>query len=48
MKAYARGGDARDAVRVAAVKAVVGIAPAGGTLNAWGAMACVRSLLRSC
>ena len=37
MRAHARGGDARDAVRVAGVKAVVGIAPAGGALNAWGA-----------
>ena len=37
MKAYARGGDAREAVRVDAVKAVVGMAPAGGSLNAWGA-----------
>jgi len=37
MKAIARGGDRRDAVRVPGVKAVVGIAPAGGALNAWGA-----------
>jgi predicted dienelactone hydrolase len=37
MKDYARGGDAREAVRVDAVKAVVGMAPAGGSLNAWGA-----------
>jgi predicted dienelactone hydrolase len=36
MKAYARGGDAREAVRVDAVKAVVGMAPAGGSLDAWG------------
>jgi predicted dienelactone hydrolase len=37
MKAYARGGEQRDAVRVPGVKAVVGIAPAGGSLKAWGA-----------
>jgi predicted dienelactone hydrolase len=33
---YARGGDRIAAVRVAGVKAVVGIAPAGGSLKAWG------------
>jgi hypothetical protein len=37
MKAHARGGDQRDAVRVPGLRAVVGIAPAGGSLNAWGA-----------
>ncbi len=37
MRAFARGGDARDAARVRDVKAVVAIAPAGGSLKAWGA-----------
>jgi len=37
LKSYARGGAERDAVRVAGVKAVVVLAPAGGSLNAWGA-----------
>jgi predicted dienelactone hydrolase len=37
LRPYARGGGQRDAVRVAGVKAVVGISPAGGSLNAWGA-----------
>jgi predicted dienelactone hydrolase len=33
---YARGGAMREAVRVAGVKAVVALAPAGGSLQAWG------------
>jgi predicted dienelactone hydrolase len=37
LKPYARGGSKREAVRVAGVKAVVALAPAGGSLNAWGA-----------
>jgi predicted dienelactone hydrolase len=37
LKAYARGGSRRDAVRVKDVKAVVALAPAGGSLHAWGA-----------
>ena len=37
MKSLSRDGDRRDSVRVSGVKAVVGIAPAGGALNAWGA-----------
>jgi len=37
LKPYARGGDARDAVRVAGVKAIVALAPGGGALKAWGA-----------
>jgi predicted dienelactone hydrolase len=37
LKAYARGGAERDAVRVPGVKAVVALAPAGGSLKAWGA-----------
>jgi predicted dienelactone hydrolase len=37
LKAYARGGSQREAVRVPGVKAVVAISPAGGSLNAWGA-----------
>jgi predicted dienelactone hydrolase len=37
LKPYSRGGDRRDAVRVAGVKAVVAISPAGGSLGAWGA-----------
>mgnify|MGYP001025037085 CR=1 FL=1 len=36
LAAYARGGDSRDAVRVENLKAVVALAPAGGSLNAWG------------
>ena len=34
---YARGGASADSVRVASVKAVVAISPAGGSLQAWGA-----------
>ena len=37
LKAYALGGSQRDAVRVKGVKAVVALAPAGGSLAAWGA-----------
>ena len=37
LKAYARGGESREAVRVSGLKAVVALAPAGGSLNAWGA-----------
>ena len=37
LKAYARGGELREAVRVSGLKAVVALAPAGGSLNAWGA-----------
>jgi predicted dienelactone hydrolase len=37
LKPYARGGAECDAVRVAGVKAVVALAPAGGELQAWGA-----------
>ena len=37
LKAYARGGESRNALRVAGLKAVVALAPAGGSLNAWGA-----------
>ena len=37
LKPYARGGTEQDAVHVAGVKAVVALAPAGGSLNAWGA-----------
>jgi predicted dienelactone hydrolase len=37
LEAHARGGEQRDAARVAGVRAVVGIAPAGGSLHAWGA-----------
>ena len=37
LKAYARDGGDRDAARVAGVKAVVALAPAGGSLKAWGA-----------
>ena len=33
---YARGGEQRDSVRVANVKAVIAISPAGGSLQAWG------------
>ena len=36
LKPYSRGGDRRDAVRAAGVKAVVAISPAGGSLGAWG------------
>lgn len=36
LAAYARGGASRDAVRVGNLKAVVALAPAGGSLNAWG------------
>ncbi len=36
LAAYARGGASREAVRVANLKAVVAMAPAGGSLNAWG------------
>ena len=36
LKRYARGGEARDDVRVAGVKAVVALAPGGGALSAWG------------
>lgn len=34
---YASGGAARDAVKVAGVRAVVALAPGGGSLQAWGA-----------
>lgn len=34
---YTRGGGARDDVRVADIRAVVAISPAGGSLQAWGA-----------
>lgn len=34
---YARGGERRDALRVPGVRAVVALAPAGGSLGAWGA-----------
>jgi predicted dienelactone hydrolase len=37
LKPYARGGDRRESVRVAHVKAVVALAPGGGSLRAWGA-----------
>ncbi len=37
LKPYARGGGERDAVRVDGVKAIVALAPAGGSLKAWGA-----------
>lgn len=37
LAAYARGGASREAIRVANLKAVVAMAPAGGSLNAWGA-----------
>ena len=36
LAAYARGGELREAVRVSGLKAVVALAPAGGSLNAWG------------
>jgi len=36
LKRHARGGAMQGAVRAAGVKAVVGIAPAGGSLEAWG------------
>lgn len=34
---YARGGERRDALRVPGLQAVVALAPAGGSLGAWGA-----------
>lgn len=34
---YARGGEQRDALSVPGVRAVVALAPAGGSLGAWGA-----------
>jgi predicted dienelactone hydrolase len=37
LKPYARGGDRRDAVRAERVKAIVALAPGGGSLRAWGA-----------
>lgn len=37
LAAYARGGASREAVRVAHLKAVVAMAPAGGSFNTWGA-----------
>ena len=37
LKAYARGGESLSALRIAGLKAVVALAPAGGSLNAWGA-----------
>ena len=37
LKVHARGGGGGDAVRVAGVKAIVALAPAGGSLKAWGA-----------
>ena len=33
---YARGGDQRDSLRVSGLRAVVALAPAGGSLGAWG------------
>jgi predicted dienelactone hydrolase len=37
LKAYARGGESLGALRIAGLKAVVALAPAGGSLKAWGA-----------
>jgi predicted dienelactone hydrolase len=37
MAPYARGGASQDSVRVPGVKAVVALAPGGGSLRAWGA-----------
>lgn len=34
---YARGGERRDSMRVPGIRAVVALAPAGGSLGAWGA-----------
>ncbi|HEU4516915.1 MAG TPA: hypothetical protein VFR77_06395, partial [Steroidobacteraceae bacterium] len=36
LKAYARGGESHESLRVAGLKAVVALAPAGGSMNAWG------------